>query len=60
MVSSHRIAWNRYAYLHDRYEAHIEKGAKKEDARKMANRDLMKRFGKKAGYTEQQLACIFL
>ena len=59
-ASNHRIAWERYAYLHDRYEACIEKGANKEDARKMANKDLLERFGKEAGYTEQQLECIFL
>ena len=59
-VSDQRISWERYTYLHDRYEAYIEKGAKKEEARKMANRDLMERFGKEAGYTEQQLECIFL
>lgn len=60
VVSNHRIAWERYSYLHDRYDAYIEKGTEKEDARNRANRDLMKRFGRKAGYTEQQLACIFL
>lgn len=60
VISHQRIDWDRYAYLHDCYEAYIEKGAKKEQARKLANRDLMEKFGKNAGYTEQQLECIFL
>ncbi len=60
VASTHRIAWERYAYLHDCYDAYIEKGDEKEEARKMANRDLIEEFGKKAGYTEQQLECIFL
>ncbi len=56
----HKVDWKRYSYLHDRYEAHIEKGSGKAEARKMANLDLIEQFGKEAGYTNQQLKCIFL
>lgn len=55
-----KIDWERYSYLHDRYEVYIEQGVKKEGARKMANEDLMAKFGKTAGYTDHQLECIFL
>lgn len=56
----HKIDWKRYTYLHDRYEAHIEEGVEKPEARRLANLDLMEKFGNEAGYTNQQLKCIFL
>ena len=59
-VAKYRIPWENYTYLQDRYDVYTEKGVIKEEARTLANRDLMKRFGKEAGFTDQQLECIFL
>mgnify|MGYP001044036957 CR=1 FL=1 len=55
-----KIDWERYSFLHDRYEAYVEEGIDTAQAGKLANEDLMKKFGKKAGYTDEQLECIFL
>ena len=59
-TSQHKIDWERYSFLHDRYEVYIEEGVDKVRAGKLANEDLMAKFGKKAGYTDEQLECIFV
>jgi len=58
--SKHKIDWERYTYLHDRYEIHVEKGVEKARARKLANEELRVKFGDGAGYTDEQLEAIFL
>jgi len=59
-ASSHKIDWERYGYLHDRYELYVEEGIDKEEARKKANRDLIGKFGENVGYSDEQLEAIFL
>ena len=59
-ASHHKIDWERYTYLHDRYEVHVEKGEETERARSLANEELRAKFGNDAGYTDEQLEAIFL
>ena len=60
LASHHKIDWERYTYLHDRYEAYVEAGEQGARARQLANEDLRARFGDAAGYTDEQLEAIFL
>ena len=59
-ATGHKIDWERYSYLHDRYEVHVENGVDKVEARRLANEELMEKFGGDAGYTDEQLEAIFL
>ena len=55
IVQSQRAAWKRHAYLRSRYEAYLQVGENKSDARVMANSDLKKQFGNEPGYSESEL-----
>ncbi|HEB97710.1 MAG TPA: hypothetical protein ENI96_14905 [Sedimenticola thiotaurini] len=54
----HRNAWQRHAFLRERYEEHQRGGCERQRARELANRDLIGRFGDEAGYTAEQLESI--
>ncbi len=55
LAADHRASWKRHTYLRDRYEAHLNKGRKKTDARRFANADLVAKYGEEAGFAEQDL-----
>ncbi len=57
-VSKRKKAWERHQYLRSRYEVHLEAGLEKSSARIGADKDLRQRYGKGAGYTEEQLDSI--
>jgi hypothetical protein len=52
------MAWKRHAYLQDRYEYHLRAGRRVDEARTLANRDLVTKFGAAAGYSAPQLEAI--
>ena len=49
------MSWKRHRFLGERYDAHLLDGHDKDTARGMANRDLVERYGKDVGFTEDQL-----
>ncbi len=55
LASAQRATWKKHAYLRDRYEAHLAEGQDKTDARKLANADLVDKYGEDSGFTEQEL-----
>ena len=57
-ISERKKVWERHQYLRSRYEFHLEAGLQKVKARLYADRDLRKRYGDDAGYTEEQLDSI--
>jgi len=58
IAARHRSAWKQHRYLRDRYEFHLDAGASKERARRLANEDLKKSHGASCGYTEEELGDI--
>lgn len=57
-ISERKKIWERHQFLRSRYEAHLEAGQVKAEARRNADRDLRQRYGDEAGYTEEQLDSI--
>ena len=51
-------AWKRHSFLRERYEAHLAAGHDKGQARLLANRDLMERYGEEVGFTRDELVAI--
>jgi hypothetical protein len=50
-----RKAWERHQYLRQQYEQHLEENNPATTARRLANRDLIERFGDAAGYSAEEL-----
>ena len=48
-------AWKRGRFLCERYDLHLNSGLEKDEARALANRDLMESQGKEAGFTAEEL-----
>ena len=57
-VIEHKNAWKKNKFLCERYDVHLESGHDKDKARAMANEDLLQRYGKKAGFTAEELCDI--
>lgn len=57
-VIEHKNSWKKHRFLCERYDVHLESGHDKDKARLMANQDLVKRYGKNAGFTTEQLCDI--
>ena len=55
LAAAQRASWKKHTYLRDRYEAHLNDGRTKADARSLANADLVARYGEESGFTEQDL-----
>ena len=55
LALAHKDAWKRHKFLGERYDVHLADGHAKDKARAMANRDLVKRYGKRVGFTAEQL-----
>ena len=55
LAIGHKNAWKKHKFLCDRYDVHLDTGHEKDSARAMANEDLLNRYGKKAGFTPEQL-----
>ena len=45
-------------FLCEHYDMHLGAGNEKDSARALANQDLLNRYGKKAGFTPEQLCDI--
>ncbi len=58
LAVEHKNAWKRHKFLCERYDVHLDAGHEKDSARGMANQDLLQRYGKKAGFTPEQLCDI--
>ncbi len=58
LVIGQKNAWKRHTFLGERYEKHLNDGRGKEQARAMANQDLMDRYGDDIGFTPEQLLVI--
>ena len=54
----HKKAWKKHKFLCERYDAHLDNGHDKEQARAMANQDLVDNYGKQAGFTAEELGGI--
>lgn len=57
---SHRTAWKRHQYLQARFEYHLKARRGLNEARRLANQDLVAKFGPSAGYSAQELEDILL
>lgn len=55
LALNQKNAWKKHTFLCERYDVHLESGHDKDTARTMANKDLMDRYGKKVGFTAEQL-----
>ena len=55
LAAAQRASWKKHSYLRDRYEAYLNDGRKKADARGLANADLVAKYGEESGFTEQDL-----
>ncbi len=53
--AAQRASWKKHSYLRDRYEVHLAEGRKKADARRLANADLVAKYGEESGFNEQDL-----
>ena len=55
LASAHRATWKKHTYLRDRYEVHLGEGQGKPNARKLANLDLVAKYGEESGFSEEDL-----
>lgn len=58
LAVEHKNAWKRHKFLCEHYDVHLGEGHEKDSARALANQDLLNRYGKKAGFTPEQLCDI--
>lgn len=58
LVIGQKNAWKRHTFLGECYEQHLDNGHDKEQARSLANQDLMDRYGDDVGFTPEQLLAI--
>jgi len=58
LVIGQKNAWKRHTFLGERYEQYLDDGHDKEQARSLANQDLMDRYGDDVGFTPEQLLAI--
>ena len=54
-ATAQRATWKKHTYLRDRYEAYLEEGRVKHNARRLANADLVAKYGEDSGFSEQDL-----
>ena len=55
LAASQRKCWEQHRYLRSQYEAHLENGSTKVQARSLADRDLRERYGDCSGFSTQEL-----
>jgi len=58
LALEYKSTWKKHRFLCERYDVHLDSGQEKNRARTMANKDLVERYGTKAGFTKEQLCDI--
>lgn len=58
LAVDHKNTWKKHRFLCERYDVHLDSGQGKNNARTMANEDLVERYGNEAGFTTEQLCDI--